>query len=122
MLTGPLGLTAFGEPASSRPAGEQSPFSVIPQGASTNPHGVLWGAPVVPSTQCPAGTAIVASIKAGGGMFWQRLGMLLQFDPYAGPSGTNFVTNTMTWRVEIRCAMSVPRSTALCSVTGLPTS
>jgi hypothetical protein len=118
---GPLGLTADGSAVVNRPANQPNPYSIIPQGAGGT-HGNLWGIPVVVTTQIAAGTAIVASIASGAGIFWTRLGLWITFDPYAGPSGTNFVTNTFTYRAEERVALSVPRPTALNIVTGLPTS
>ncbi|BBY08172.1 phage major capsid protein [Mycobacterium noviomagense] len=116
--TGPLGLTADGSPASAGPAAEPNPFSIIKQGTPAV-YGSLWGVKVAATTQCPAGTAIVMSVKAGGGIFWTRLGILLQFNPWGDAEWT---TNTFSWRVEERVALSVPRPSALNIVTGLPAS
>lgn len=116
LLAGPLGLTADGS-REVNPTDTPNAYSIVPQGAH-QPHGHLWGVPVVVSTQCPAGTAIVASIKAGGAMWWQRLGLVLMFNQW---SDTEWTTNTMGWRVEERVALSVPRPSALNIVTGLPT-
>jgi hypothetical protein len=115
--TGPLGLTVDGSPASAGPAGEPEPFSIIKQGTPAN-YGALWGVKVACSTQCPAGTSIVMSVRAGGGIFWQRLGLLLQFNPWGD---TEWTTNTFSWRAEERVSLSVPRPSALNIVTGLPT-
>jgi hypothetical protein len=117
-MTGPLGLTVDGSPASAGPAAEPDPFSVIKQGAPAS-YGSLWGVRVACTTQCPAGTSIVMSVRAGGGIFWTRLGLLLQFNPWGD---TEWTTNTFSWRVEERVALSVPRPSAVNIVTGLPTS
>lgn len=114
--TGPLGLTADGSPASAGPAGEPEPFSIIKQGAPAS-YGSLWGVKVACSTQCPAGHSIVMSVRAGGGIFWTRLGLLLQFNPWGD---TEWTTNTFSWRAEERVALSIPRPTAVNIVTGLP--
>lgn len=116
--TGPLGLTADGSPASAGPAGEPNAFSIIKQGTPAS-YGSLWGVRVACTTQCPAGTSIVMSVRAGGGIFWTRLGLLLQFNPWGD---TEWTTNTFSWRAEERVALSVPRPTAVNIVTGLPTS
>ena len=120
LMSGPRGFTADGS-AAAQPTDRQNPYSIIPQGPGET-HGNLFGLPVVITTHVPAGTAIVMSVKAGAGIWWQRLGLLLEYDPYAGPSGTNFVSNTMTWRCEERVALSVPRPSAINILTGLPTS
>jgi hypothetical protein len=66
LLAGPLGLTAYGQPSTAGPANEQNSYSVIPQGSPAF-SGNLWGAQIATSTQIAAGTAIVASVKAGAG-------------------------------------------------------
>jgi hypothetical protein len=58
-------------------------------------------------------------VAAGGGIFWQRLGLLLQFNPWGD---TEWTTNQFSWRAEERIAFSVPRPAAVNIVTGLPTS
>jgi hypothetical protein len=115
LLSGPLNLTAFGQPVTAT-ANEPNPYSIIPQG--TNGHsGNLWGASIVVSTQVPAGTAVVMSAKAGAGIFWQRLGLLIFFNPWS-----LMTSNEYFWVAEERVALSVPRPTAINIVTGLPTS
>jgi Phage capsid family len=115
LLSGPLNLTAYGQ-ASNAPASELNKYSVIPQGLP-GANGSLWGATIYATTQVSAGTAVVASIKAGAGIFWQRLGLLIMFDPY-----TLLTNNEYRWIAEERVAFSSPRPAAINLVTGLPTS
>jgi hypothetical protein len=115
LLAGPLNLTAYGQP-STAPAGEPNPYSVIPQGLP-GANGNLWGATIYATTQVAAGKAVVMSVKAGAGIFWQRLGLLIMFDPYSLLS-----TNAYRWIAEERVAFSCPRPAAINLVTGLPTS
>jgi hypothetical protein len=119
LLAGPLGLTADGSQRIAAPPEQANAFSVISQGNEGGFYGNLWGVPIVASTQCPAGSAVVASIKAGGGLFWQRLGLMLQFS--MGLPGSEWESNAYSWRVEERVALSVPRPAALNIVDGLPT-
>jgi hypothetical protein len=114
LLAGPMNLTAYGQP-NTGPTKERNEFSVIPQGAPGS-SGTLWGANIFSTTQIAAGTAVVASVKAGAGIFWQRLGLLIMFDPYSLLS-----TNAYRWVAEERIAYSCPRPAALNIVTGLPT-
>jgi hypothetical protein len=111
-----MNLTAYGQPSTAGPASEPNSHSVIPQGTPGS-SGNLWGTTIFTTTQVAAGTAIVASIKAGAGIFWQRLGLLIIFDPY-----TLLTTNAYRWVAEERIAYSCPRPAALNIVTGLPTS
>jgi hypothetical protein len=115
LLAGPLNLTAYGQPHSAGPANEPNPYSIVPQGVPGS-SGNLWGATVFATTQIAAGTAVVASVKAGAGIFWQRLGLLIMFDPY-----TLLTNNEYRWIAEERIAYSCPRPAALNIVTGLPT-
>lgn len=116
LLSGPLNLTADGSPGVVRPAADTNPYSIIKQG-EPGLSGDLWGAPVAISTQVPAGTAVVASVKAGAGVFWQRLGLRLEFNMWAQDMWTQ---NLFSFRAEERIAFSVPRPTAINVVTGLP--
>lgn len=118
LIAGPSKLTAFGDPGST-PSTDINRYGLVQQGKSGY-SGTLWGASLVATTQIPAGTAIVASIANGGGVFWTRSGLILEFD--LGLSGSNFTNNLYSYRVEQRCAVSVPRATALNIVTGLPQS
>ena len=77
----------------------------------------LWGVRTVQTTQIADGTAIVMSI-ATAAVGWHRMGLVVEFDN--GWSGTNFETNTYTWRAEERISRNVPRPAAISVVTGLP--
>jgi hypothetical protein len=116
LLAGPLNLTAYGQPFTGGPAGEPNKYSVIPQGVPGS-NGNLWGAQIFATTQVAAGTAVVMSVKAGAGIFWQRLGLLVLFDPY-----TLLTNNEYRWIAEERIAYACPRPAAVNLVTGLPTS
>lgn len=118
LLSAPLSLTADGSPRIAAPADGPNSFSIVPQGSPAM-AGNLWGVPVALSTHCAEGTAIVMSIRAGGGIFWNRLGMRIEFNPWGD---TEWTTNTYSWRAEMRVCLSVPRPSALNLVTGLPTS
>lgn len=116
LLAGPLNLTAYGQPSTAGPAGEPNKYSVIPQGVPGS-NGNLWGAQIHATTQVAAGTAVVMSVKAGAGIFWQRLGLLIFFNPWSLMS-----SNEYFWVAEQRIAYSCPRPAAVNIVTGLPTS
>jgi len=116
LLAGPLALTAYGQPSTGGPASEPNPYAVIPQG-HPNSSGNLWGAQIYTTTHLAAGTAIVASVKAGAGIFWQRHALTVMFNPWSLMS-----SNEMQWVCEERVAYSCNRSAALNIVTGLPTS
>jgi hypothetical protein len=77
----------------------------------------LWGAQIAATTQVAAGTAVVMSVKAGAGIYWQRLGMLIFFNPWS-----LMTSNEYFWVAEERIAYSCPRPAAVNIVTGLPTS
>ena len=115
LLAGPMNLTAYGQP-STAPAGEPNEYSIVPQGLP-GANGSLWGATIYATTQVAAGKAVVMSVKAGAGIFWQRLGLLMMFDPY-----TLLTNNEYRWVAEERIAFSCPRPAAINLVTGLPTS
>ena len=97
------------------PANEPNGYSVIPQGSPAF-SGQLWGASIATSTQIAAGTAVVMSVKAGAGIFWQRLGLTIFFNPWS-----LMTSNEYFWIAEERIAYSSPRPAALNIVTGLPT-
>jgi hypothetical protein len=120
LMYGPAQLTADGSPLVRGASGE-APFGVIPQGqASTGTgYGQLWGVPICETTQCPAGTAVVMSIRAGAAFGYTRMGLLLQYNPFGDAEWTQ---NYYTWRCEERIALTVPRPQAINIVTGLPTS
>jgi hypothetical protein len=111
-----LDLTAYGEPRTAGPAGEPNSYSVVPQGTNAF-SGSLWGAQIAATTQVAAGTAVVMSVKAGAGIYWQRLGLLIFFNPWS-----LMTSNEYFWVAEERIAYSCPRPAAVNIVTGLPTS
>jgi HK97 family phage major capsid protein len=116
LLAGPRELTADGAPPAAA-APDANLGGVIPQGTSTVVQDI-WGVPIVESTQCPAGTAVVMSVRAGAAIFYVRLGMLLQFNPFGD---AEWQQNIFSWRVEERVALAAPRPTAINILTGLPT-
>jgi hypothetical protein len=59
-------------------------------------------------------------IKGGGGLVWIRSGLELFYNP--GYGDTLFQNNLVAWRVESRLAFNVPRPSAVCLVSNLPTS
>lgn len=113
LLAGPAGLTWDGSTALQAEVAR----SVPAQGA-TNPHGGIWGVPVVETTQIADGKAVVLSRRAGAAIFWQRTGMVLEFNPWGTDQWTK---NYMSWRCEERISLSIPRPAAINIVTGLPT-
>lgn len=115
LLSGPLGLSAYGQPESR--ASEPGQYFREPQGAQPY-NGALWGAEIAVSTHIPDGQAAVISIKGGGGLLWIRAGLELFYNP--GYGDTLFVNNLVAWRVESRLAFNVPRPSAVCLVSGLP--
>ena len=119
LLSGPLELSAHGQPETQVPASEPGPYFREAQG--TRPfNGSLWGAEIAVSTHIADGEAAVVSIKGGGGLVWVRSGLELFFNP--GYGNVLFVNNLVAWRVESRLAFNVPRPSAVCLVSNLPTS
>ncbi|WP_343598886.1 phage major capsid protein [Mycobacterium sp.] len=117
LFAGPLALTADGAPRAAAPP-DANLGGVIPQGTNTTVQSI-WGVPVVETTQCPPGTAVVMSVRAGAALFYVRLGMLLQFNMFGDAEWQN---NLFSWRVEERIALATPRPEAINILTGLPTS
>jgi hypothetical protein len=74
----------------------------------------LAGIPAIQTTSIADGTAVLLSVKNGAGVYWTRLNMLIQFDPYTG-----LTNNTMRWVAETRIALSVPRPAAVSIITNL---
>jgi len=99
--TGPAALTFDGGPAT-QPTRFPTGYGVPAQGHDTTEYGSLWGVPVCESTQCPAGTGVVLSVKAG--------------------AAVGFSHNLYSWRAEERISLTTPRPSAINIVTGLPTS
>jgi hypothetical protein len=119
LLSGPLNLSAYGQPETRGPASEAGPYFREAQG--TKPfNGSLWGAEIAVSTHIADGEAAVVSIKGGGGLVWVRAGLELFFNP--GYGDVLFQNNLVAWRVESRLAFNVPRPSAVCLVSNLPTS
>jgi hypothetical protein len=84
----------------------------------------VFGVRTVTSTQCPDGTAIVMSINGGAAVGWIRMGLEIMYNPFGGTTdaGTDlWRTNQYSWRAEERISLSVPRPSAICVVTNLPT-
>jgi hypothetical protein len=115
MLEGAGGLTPYGAPPVNSP-GEPSPYSITPQGMPA-PSGHLWGVPVYVSTQCPDGVLVALSVKDGGGLVFQRMGMLIEYNMWAE---NLWQTNTAQWRCEERIAFAVQRPAAVNILTNLP--
>lgn len=78
----------------------------------------VFGVRVVVNTHIAAGTALVFDTSQAV-LAWTRLGMTLQVNPYGD---TEWVNNLTSFRVEERIAIGVRRPSAVCNVTGLPTS
>ena len=78
----------------------------------------IFGVAVVVNTFIPAGTALVFDTSQAV-LAWTRLGMTMAVNPYGD---TEWVNNLTSFRVEERIAIGVRRPTAVCTVTGLPTS
>jgi hypothetical protein len=72
------------------------------------------------TTHIGDGEAAVISVKGGGGLVWIRSGLEMFYNP--GYGDTLFVNNLVAWRVESRLSFNVPRPSAVCLVTGLPSS
>lgn len=119
LLSGPLGLSAYGQPASLEPASVPGQYFRQPQGSRPF-NGSLWGAEIAVTTHIADGEAAVISVKGGGGLVWIRSGLELMYNP--GYGDTLFVNNLVAWRVESRLAFNVPRASAVCLVSNLPTS
>jgi HK97 family phage major capsid protein len=84
----------------------------------------VFGVRTVTSTMCPDGTAIVMSIGGGAAVGWIRMGLELMYNPYGGTTDAGadlWRTNQYSWRAEERISLSVPRPSAICVVTNLPT-
>ena len=75
----------------------------------------LFNVKVLPTTSIAAGTALVASMQEGAQAF-VRTGMVLDV---SNSTGTNFSTNTTSFRAEERFTVGCPRPAALCKVVNL---
>jgi hypothetical protein len=111
---GPGGLTWNGG-ADARESRTPEPGGIVLQGANGGElH--LAGIPTIQSTQIADGTGLLLSIRGGAGVYWTRLNMLIQFDPYTG-----LTNNKMRWVAETRVALSVPRPAPVSVISNLPT-
>jgi HK97 family phage major capsid protein len=85
----------------------------------------VFGVRTVTSSQCPDGTAIVMSRQGGAVVGWIRMGLEVMYNPYGGTTDAGadlWRTNQYSWRCEERVSLSVPRPSAICVVSNLPTS
>lgn len=116
LLAGPRNLTADGSAPAATPR-TANPGGFIPQGTSTQVAD-LWGIPIIETTQCPAGTAVALSVRAGAAFVYFKWGLMLQFNMY---SDTAWENNLLQWRAEERFALATPRPEAISIIDGLPT-
>ena len=73
----------------------------------------------------PDGKALVLSIQGGAAFGWIRMKLELMYNPYGSTTGAGadlWRTNQYSWRAEERVSLSVPRPSAICVVSNLPTS
>jgi HK97 family phage major capsid protein len=77
----------------------------------------LWGMNVVQTTQQTAGTAAMLSVQSGSTVIYLREALSVFFDPYSLAS-----SNTYQYIAETRLALATPRPSAICPLSGLPTS
>lgn len=110
---GPGGLTWNGGP-DTRGTTTPEPGGIVPQGAEGG-NLTLAGVPTIQSTQIADGSGILLSVRGSGAVYWTRLNMLIQFDPYTG-----LTNNTMRWVAETRIALSVPRPASVSILSNLP--
>lgn len=75
----------------------------------------LWGIPVLATTTCPVGSALVANLEQGAQAF-VRQGFTLEV---SNSSGTSFITNTTIFRAEERLTIGSTRPKALLAVSNL---
>lgn len=75
----------------------------------------LWGIPVLATTTCPVGSALVANLEQGAQAF-VRQGFTLEV---SNNSGTSFITNTTVFRAEERLTIGSTRPKALLAVSNL---
>jgi hypothetical protein len=68
----------------------------------------LAGIPVVQTTQISDFTAVMLSLRNGGGVYWVRQNMYVLYDPY-----TLAANNEYRYVAEERIALSVPRAKAV---------
>ncbi len=113
MLQGPAGSLTWNGDTAARATTNPSLGGIWPQGHEGGNLN-LFGVPVIQSTQCPAGTGIMLSVRSGAAVYWVRLAMLIIFDPYTGLSN-----NTFRWVAESRVSLSTPRPAAINIISNL---
>lgn len=114
MLQGPAGSLTWNGDAAAQATTNPSLGGIWPQGHEGG-NLTLFGCPVVQTTQCPAGTGVMLSVRSGAAVYWVRLSMLIIFDPYTGLS-----QNTYRWVAESRISLSTPRPGAINIISNLP--
>jgi HK97 family phage major capsid protein len=77
----------------------------------------IFGVPTVVNTLIPAGTALVFDTTQAI-LAWTRMGLTKGVNQFGD---TEWVNNTVSFRVGQRIAIGVRRPSAVCTVTGLPT-
>jgi HK97 family phage major capsid protein len=75
----------------------------------------LWGIPVLVTTTCAAGTALVANLEIGAAAFIRNAPIL----EVSNSANDDFLTNTTRFRAEERLTLGVTRPSALLKVTNL---
>jgi HK97 family phage major capsid protein len=75
----------------------------------------VFGVKVVATTKIAVGTALVIDTTQAV-VAWTRMGLRTDVNYYGN---TEFNSNQVTFRVEERIAIGVPRPTAIAKVTGL---
>jgi capsid protein len=78
----------------------------------------IWGVKVVQNTMIPDGKALVFDTTQAV-LAWTRMAMTIQVNYYGD---TEWTQNLISFRAEERIAIGVRRPSAVCVVTGLPTS
>ena len=84
---------------------------------STAEQEQLWGVNVVQTTQQAAGSAAVLSVQNGAAVVYLREALTTFFDPYSQAA-----SNIYQFIAEERLCLATPRPSAICLVSGLPTS
>jgi HK97 family phage major capsid protein len=77
----------------------------------------LWGMNVVQTTQQTAGTAAMLSVQSGATVIYLRESLSIFFDQYSLAA-----SNQYQYIGELRLALATPRPSAICLLSGLPTS
>lgn len=78
--------------------------------------GAMWGLPVVTSTFCTQGSALVGAFRMGAQIF-RRAGVTIRT---TDSDGSKFLSNILTVLAESRFALAVYQPNKFCSITGIP--